>query len=259
MENKIKTEIQKIIKEVLKNSFKYEIEIDAIEVVEPKKDEHGDYTTNIALKLAKILKKNPMNLASEMINQIKSDYDVFEKVEFVHPGFMNFFFKPYVFCELLGFEEEEMMLNKKLLKKLLEKYSLKEALEVDGLKEIESVQYTHSRICSIMKIFEEEGSVIQNLQKENFHVKMSHLEKKMIKKIMDYPIVVKKSILSQKPEMLIQYIFELNAFFFKFHEKILFRKLDKQKLYVTLKIIDNIRKIIKNLLDVFSIEAPEKM
>ncbi|MCT4618964.1 MAG: DALR anticodon-binding domain-containing protein [Marinisporobacter sp.] len=259
MENKGKIKIQKMTQKILKDFFEYEIEIDLIEVVEPKKNGHGDYTTNVALRLAKVLKKSPMDIASNIVENIKNKYDLFEKIESVHPGFINFFFKPHVLCELIVFEEEEMKLNKKLLKDLLEECSLKEMIKEHDLKDIESVQYTHSRTCSIIKIFEEEGIEIQDLQKENLDIDINQLEKNLMKKMIEYPIVIEKAVASKKIYGLVIYMFELNELFYRFHEKILFRKLDKPKLYVTLKIVENIRNIMKNILGLFSVEAPEKM
>ncbi|MCT4607129.1 MAG: DALR anticodon-binding domain-containing protein [Marinisporobacter sp.] len=259
MKNKGKIKIQKMIQKVLKDFLKYEIALDEIEVVEPKKDEHGDYTTNIALRLAKILKKSPMDLASNLVENIKNKYALFEKVEFVHPGFINFFFKPQVLCEFLDFEEEEAKVNKKNLKDLFEESSLKEMIQEHDLKDIESVQYTHSRTYSIIKIFKDEGIRIQDLQKENLNIEMNQLEKSLMKKMMKYPNIIEKAVVSKKIDGLVAYMFELNELFYRFHEKILFRKLDKPKLYVTLKIVEHVRNVMKNILELFSIEAPEKM
>ncbi len=49
----------------------------------------GDYSTNVAMKLARILKKSPIAIAEEIAAQIKAD-DVIEKVEVAKPGFVNF-------------------------------------------------------------------------------------------------------------------------------------------------------------------------
>ncbi|GJQ33492.1 MAG: arginine--tRNA ligase [Ignavibacteriaceae bacterium] len=59
----------------------------------PKNESHGDYSTNIAMTLARKLKKNPRDLAHEIIYSIQHDPSVIEKVEVAGPGFINFYFK----------------------------------------------------------------------------------------------------------------------------------------------------------------------
>ena len=59
----IKQKIQRIIKTSLDNN-NIEFELDKIIIETPKDTKNGDYSTNIALMLTKILKDNPMNIAS---------------------------------------------------------------------------------------------------------------------------------------------------------------------------------------------------
>ena len=56
----------------------------------PKSAEHGDFSSNLAMMLAKPLRKNPRELASSLINALpQSEYIV--KVEIAGAGFINFF------------------------------------------------------------------------------------------------------------------------------------------------------------------------
>ena len=62
-------------------------------VEEPGDESFGDYSSNIALVAAKILKKNPFDLASELaekLNNSLSSLPNIDKVEAVKPGFINF-------------------------------------------------------------------------------------------------------------------------------------------------------------------------
>ena len=84
------SEIQKQIQKVLKSAVD-------IEVVASEKKEFGHYTTNVAFKLAKDLKKSPMEIAKEIESKAKSQKPtVFSKVEALPPGFVNFWLKPEV-------------------------------------------------------------------------------------------------------------------------------------------------------------------
>ena len=55
-----------------------------------KNNEHGDFSSNIALKLSGKLKRSPMVVAEEIINSIHVS-DELERTEFVKPGFINFY------------------------------------------------------------------------------------------------------------------------------------------------------------------------
>lgn len=63
----------------------------------PKNLEHGDLSSNVAMLLTKSLRKNPRQIAEEIISNFELDKDVISKVEIAGPGFINFFFsKNYV-------------------------------------------------------------------------------------------------------------------------------------------------------------------
>lgn len=58
----------------------------------PSQKEHGDYSTNVALTLTKELKKNPRQIAQEIIDNFEYDENIISKIEQAGPGFINFFF-----------------------------------------------------------------------------------------------------------------------------------------------------------------------
>ena len=51
---------------------------------------HGDFASNVAMRLAKPARKNPRELAAAIIEQLP-DSDQIEKVEIAGPGFINFY------------------------------------------------------------------------------------------------------------------------------------------------------------------------
>jgi arginyl-tRNA synthetase len=53
--------------------------------------EFGDYSSNIALRIASKAKRSPLEIAEEIVNELKDgDQDIFEEISFVKPGFINF-------------------------------------------------------------------------------------------------------------------------------------------------------------------------
>lgn len=84
MKHKIIKEISNSIKKIYEN-----IDDITISVEKPKNKKHGDISTNIALLLAKKVKKNPIEICEELkVELIKSS--IFDSIEIAKPGFINF-------------------------------------------------------------------------------------------------------------------------------------------------------------------------
>ena len=88
----IKKLIEKSIRELQKEGEFPNFEIPEIKIEHPEEKAHGDYSTNVAMVIAKIAKRSPMEIA----NLINSTFNIqhstfFEKIEVATPGFINFF------------------------------------------------------------------------------------------------------------------------------------------------------------------------
>ena len=80
----LKVKIEEIVKDLGAEDFDVEFEI-------PKDKSMGDYSTNIAFKLTKVLRKNPNLIATAIVSKLnKEDYKL-EKIEVLN-GFINFTF-----------------------------------------------------------------------------------------------------------------------------------------------------------------------
>ena len=63
-----------------------------IQIERPEDKAHGDYSTSVALKLAKMFKMAPMKIAENLQPRIfRLKPDLFDKIEIAEPGFINFF------------------------------------------------------------------------------------------------------------------------------------------------------------------------
>ena len=60
----------------------------------PKLEAHGDLSSNAAMILSKKLKKNPRDIAAEIISNLELDKSIISKTEIAGPGFINFYFTP---------------------------------------------------------------------------------------------------------------------------------------------------------------------
>lgn len=94
--------ITSLVKKAIVNSQRVDelpkFDIPKIEVEKSDDKIHGDYATSIALKLARFAKKGPHDISRFIANQILAitqNKHIFEKIEVVHPGFINFFLDPH--------------------------------------------------------------------------------------------------------------------------------------------------------------------
>jgi arginyl-tRNA synthetase len=119
------------IKEILDTCFREGIEqglwtdaaAGSFTVELPKHASHGDYSTNMAMIIGGREKKNPRETASLLVEKLKTNTQLFDRVEIAGPGFVNFFVKDSVWqsvikpvCEqAYGYGCSEIGGNKKVL------------------------------------------------------------------------------------------------------------------------------------------------
>ena len=82
----IKDEILKNLQVVLEKMGMKEPDID---LDHPANPDFGDYSTSVALKLTRVLKKNPFLIAEEIVKSFLKNNNI-KKVEVIKPGFINF-------------------------------------------------------------------------------------------------------------------------------------------------------------------------
>ena len=86
MSNKLK----EIIKKAL-TKLDIDISLEDIMIETPKDTKNGDYSSNIAMKLAKTLKDSPINIANKIVTLLEDE--IIDKVMVANPGFINFYLK----------------------------------------------------------------------------------------------------------------------------------------------------------------------
>jgi arginyl-tRNA synthetase len=67
----------------------------------PSAAAHGDLSTNVAMLLSKQLKKNPRDIANEIISGLEYDNNKISKLDIAGPGFINFHFSSSFVAEIL--------------------------------------------------------------------------------------------------------------------------------------------------------------
>jgi arginyl-tRNA synthetase len=72
-------------------------DLSAAATVERTRDaDHGDFASNIAMRLARPMKKSPRDIAGSLVTAL-GGADLVEKVEIAGPGFINFYLSPAAF------------------------------------------------------------------------------------------------------------------------------------------------------------------
>ena len=86
-----KSHFEDLLRHALRTLSAADLDIN-IEFSRPKQIDHGDYSCNLAMQLAKPLRKNPRDIATILINAMPASPHL-EKVEIAGAGFINLFLK----------------------------------------------------------------------------------------------------------------------------------------------------------------------
>ncbi len=79
----------------------YGVELDGIHVERPNDPTHGDFATNVALANAKVLRRNPREVAENLVGALDAPF--VRGAEVAGPGFVNFRLSPEALWEELGY------------------------------------------------------------------------------------------------------------------------------------------------------------
>lgn len=86
----ISVKICDVIKQSVNEAFSLEVEGQMVMVERPRDPKMGDYSTNIAMRLAKSLHKKPVDIANELVEVLKKNLTEANEVSVAGPGFINF-------------------------------------------------------------------------------------------------------------------------------------------------------------------------
>lgn len=86
----IDQELKELLQQAARDAFDLPLEADTIRIDIPKFKEQGDYSSNLAMQLAKTLKKKPREIAETLVQSAKTEGTPVESIEIAGPGFLNF-------------------------------------------------------------------------------------------------------------------------------------------------------------------------
>ncbi len=73
-----------------------------IELEMPNLAQHGDYATNAAFALTRHLRRNPREIATEILRNLVDADQILQRTEIAGPGFINFFIQPAAWHRVLS-------------------------------------------------------------------------------------------------------------------------------------------------------------
>ena len=121
------------------------------------------------------------------------------------------------------------------------------------------VQYAHARICSMLKLLENEGVKVPSFENVDLSLLICKEEVELIKKLAEFPEEINISANTLEPSRLTRYILDVASLFHSFYNACRVKGEEKGIAKARLLLVDSTRIVIRNVLDILNIGAPEKM
>ncbi|WP_239762626.1 MULTISPECIES: arginine--tRNA ligase [unclassified Mammaliicoccus] len=98
--NKVK---ETLIEEIKASIIKSELveTVPEIKIETPKDPTNGDYSSNIAMVLTKLARKNPREIANQIVENLDTNKANVKKVDIAGPGFINFYLDQQYLTEII--------------------------------------------------------------------------------------------------------------------------------------------------------------
>ncbi len=121
------------------------------------------------------------------------------------------------------------------------------------------VQYAHARICSIIRVLEEEGYYVPSLDIVDLTLLTKDEEIALLKQMAQFPEEIKYAAITMEPSKITRYVMDMAALFHSFYNACRVKCEDEKLMLARLKLVDSVRIVIQNALSILRVSAPEKM
>jgi arginyl-tRNA synthetase len=129
-------------------------------------------------------------------------------------------------------------------------YNPKESISFEG-ETGPYVQYTHARICSILKK--------TKLPEELLLTGLGEKENELIKVLEKFPAVIEDAAKHYKPSMITRYLLDLCQQFNSYYHDVPVLKAEEEAKNARLYLLNCIKIVLENGLNVLGIESPDEM
>ena len=139
-------------------------------------------------------------------------------------------------------------------------FDLDLAVKQDAQNPVSYVQYAHARICSIFKKLDSNVKDLYSGSKDPDLSRLTQeIEKKLIFYMAMYPQELIKSAKNYDPTKITRYIINLATLFHKFYSSCKIVSEDSKLTVARLYICESVRIILKSILELMKVDAPESM
>ncbi len=138
-------------------------------------------------------------------------------------------------------------------------FDLDLAVKEDSDNPVYYVQYAHARICSIIRLLQEEGVTVKPFAEINPDVLKEKEEIELLGKLCELPEEIRMAAETREPAKITRYVIDLATAFHAFYNACRVKTDDKELMAARLKVIDSVRIVIEGVLKMLKIDAPEKM
>jgi arginyl-tRNA synthetase len=121
------------------------------------------------------------------------------------------------------------------------------------------VQYAHARICSMLRKLAEEGIKGRPVEEVDLTLLKEKEEIELMRKLSEYPEEIALSAKTLEPSRLTRYVMDVAASFHSFYNACRVKGEEEELMMARLILVDCTRIVIKNILELIKIDAPEKM
>lgn len=120
------------------------------------------------------------------------------------------------------------------------------------------VQYAHARTCGILRALSEEGIV---LDKSRIKVELLQQEEELelLKKLLELPEEIEIAAKNLDVSRVTKYLLDLASMFHAFYNACRVKNENEELMFTRLSLVECVRIVIKNMLRLLGVDAPEKM
>ena len=120
------------------------------------------------------------------------------------------------------------------------------------------IQYTHARICSVLRKAQEAGVNIP--EQLTADIQLSEKEEALIQMLAEFPAVIKQAGIDYSPSGIAKYCYELVKEYNQFyHDYSILREENETVKTFRLSLSANVAKVVRTGMDLLGIEVPERM
>ncbi|MBQ9083423.1 MAG: arginine--tRNA ligase [Clostridia bacterium] len=138
-------------------------------------------------------------------------------------------------------------------------FDLDLAVKQDNQNPVYYVQYANARICSILRALEKEQIVPRDCTAEELMLLKAPEERELIRHLAAYPTEIVTSAKEYDPARITRYVITLANLFHKFYNACRVKGEDESLMQARLQVCLAVRTVIRNVLAMFKVSAPDQM